>query len=102
MAHLLAVKYAAVTSTESDSRTVIPRFISSSVRPPFWAILAGVSSAPCTAYMSRRRDRKSKCCELPACSLCDAPIHCADAQPAGRSYLLTLRRYLSSLGSVTP
>src|ERR1700741_4210841 len=27
IAHLLAVKYAAVNSTESESRTVIPRFI---------------------------------------------------------------------------
>jgi hypothetical protein len=31
---LLAVKYAAVTTTESESRTVIPRFMTSSRRPP--------------------------------------------------------------------
>src|SRR5258705_3051487 len=32
--------------------------------------------------MSRCRDIKAKCCVLTACSLCDAPKHCADAQSA--------------------
>src|ERR1700709_826876 len=37
--------------------------------------------------MSQRRDIKSKCCELSALSLCDAPIHCAVAQfPTSSSY----------------
>src|ERR1700682_2374003 len=43
MAHLLAVKYATVTSTESESRTVIPRFMFVLGTHP-WAILVGDSS----------------------------------------------------------
>src|SRR4051812_12559945 len=37
-----------------------------------------------TQYMSRPRDIKSKCCELAACSLCDAPIAAAARSKAAK------------------